>query len=687
MASDVFKEAIFLASPEMYAGNNSGDPKKQKKFEQSLVKYYQRATTRCTPFGLFAGCSVGHIGEQTQIELAPMEDYRRCTRLDMQYLCALIQELEHMPDVRRQLTYFPNDSLYKIGGKYRYVEYHYHKSQRRHDIVSLEIDEALEQLLATAAEGATIDTLARALMDDQITKEEAEAYVNEVIDSQILKSELDPCVVGQDVLETLIEKLSGLEATPILKTLQQLQELLGRIDSRPAGTTQPIYDQIISIIKGIGVGYDAKYLFQTDLFKPVEKARVAKQTTDRLCRLIDFLAKISIPRDHSTLSNFMKSFQNRYEEMEVPLTTVLDRELGIGYPAATNSDGDVSPLINDLILPILRSQTTEMSLTPVDRILLRKYIECIRDGKRAVKLTDKDFQKLSFTHRLPDTIAVMCSLLGEEKIFVNSIGGTSGANLLGRFCHLDEDISGLVREVAEYEQEHDPDVIYAEIAHLPESRIGNIASRPALRDHTLHYLSNHGRTGKSIPVSDLMLSVRSGRLFLRSKKYDKEIVPRLTCAHNYSRSPIPVYRFLCELQNQGKTGGLHCGWSGLSSVIEYAPRIEYDDIILARERWKITEEETAGFGKLPDKELAEKLGELLQRKHIPDRVIIPDNDNELYLDLKEVKCQRLLMEHIAKRKELVLEEFLFDPEQAVVRQDGNAYTNEMIFVFHKQNHK
>lgn len=104
-----------------------------------------------------------------------------------------------------------NDSLYEIGGKYRYVEYRYKKSQRQHTVASLEIDEALATLLNTAADGATIEQLVQALVDDEITTEQAHEYVIETIASQVLKSELDPCVVGEDVLDTLIDKLSRLQ--------------------------------------------------------------------------------------------------------------------------------------------------------------------------------------------------------------------------------------------------------------------------------------------------------------------------------------------------------------------------------------------------------------------------------------------------------------------------------------------
>lgn len=680
--SPEFREALYLASPELYEGCVSKDRKKQTKFERSVLKYRHRAMTRCTPFGLFAGCSTGKIADSTSIELPATTDSKRRTRLDMQYLCALIQEIERDPDVREQLVYYPNDSLYEIGGKYRYIEYHYKKSQRQHTVVSLEIDEALATLLNVAIDGATIEQLVQALVDDEITTEQAHEYVIETIASQVLKSELDPCVVGEDVLDTLIGKLSRLQNVPILQPLRQIQELLNRIDAQPVGTTLPLYDEILSIVKNIGVGYEPKYLFQTDMFKPARRAQVDEKTVSRIARLIDFLAKITPPNEHPTLQNFIQAFQSRYEEAEVPLAVALDGELGLGYPVSSGS-GDVNPLINDLAFPVQYSNITTSHQSPADRVLFRKYIENARKGGHVVLLEDKDFEKLDFRHQFPDTIAVMCNLLDNDLINIKSIGGVCAANLLGRFCHIDESIMALVKEIANFEQRQTPDVIFAEISHLPESRIGNIASRPVFREHTLHYLSNCEHDGTDIPISDLLLSIRQGRLFLRSKKYDKEVVPRLTCAHNYSMSPIPIYRFLCDLQHQRITGGLSCGWSGLLAAYDYLPRIQYKDIILSRELWRVKQEEVEGMDKLSDSELSVRFREFLQERQILTEVIIPDSDNELYLDLEDTQCQRLLLEETAKRKQIVLEEFLFRNDSGIVRRGKDRFTNEVIFAFHK----
>lgn len=181
-----------------------------------------------------------------------------------------------------------------------------------------------------------------------------------------------------------------------------------------------------------------------------------------------------------------------------------------------------------------------------------------------------------------------------------------------------------------------------------------------------------------------MLSVRGGRLLLRSRKYDKEVLPRLTCAHNYSLSPIPVYRFLCDLQHQGRTSGLYLGWNDFFGTLDYLPRIRYGDFILARQRWRLKPEEVDGFDKLSDGDLTVRMWELMTRKKLVRHVVVPDADNELYLDLEDSPCQRLFLELIAKRKGIMLEEFLFTAEDAVVSQDGNAYANEFQFVFHQQ---
>ena len=135
----VFKEMLQVATADLNESIEKGEDKAQF----SAYRYYQRACTRPTPFGLFAGCSVGTVSEHTEIQLSKQKDYKRSTRLDMNYICTLIHQIELHKNIREQLHYFPNQSLYPVGNNFRLVEIHYWKMSRAHRISQVELSDYL----------------------------------------------------------------------------------------------------------------------------------------------------------------------------------------------------------------------------------------------------------------------------------------------------------------------------------------------------------------------------------------------------------------------------------------------------------------------------------------------------------------------------------------------------------------
>src|SRR5207237_10620091 len=101
------------AAPDL--GRNAPDSDKGRATERSLVSYVLRAAARPTPFGLFAGCTTGRLGERTCLRLDGGASYRRSTRLDMDYLWALAEAVERDPGLRAELDYRPNLTLYQRG--------------------------------------------------------------------------------------------------------------------------------------------------------------------------------------------------------------------------------------------------------------------------------------------------------------------------------------------------------------------------------------------------------------------------------------------------------------------------------------------------------------------------------------------------------------------------------------------
>ena len=689
MQQPCFREALYLASPDLYTFTGDKTEDAEEKGDAAALKYFLRACSRCTPFGLFAGCSTGRFGSSTQIAVAEPTAARRTTRLDMQYLCALIQRIERHGAVRRQLRLFPNDTLYEIAGQYRYIEYFHRGKKTEHQMASVEITPELTAVFALARDGATFDTLAGSLVDDEITREEAEAYIDELIASSLLTTELAPAIVGDDILTTLVRKLQRLGDTEYAPMLACVQERLAAIDARPPGTTQEEYAKIERLIEPLGVPYDVKFLFQADLFRPAQAQLSTGVLTD-LKEYVDFVGSISGTYQNGNLQAFQQAFVQRYETEEVPLMLALDNELGLGYPYAQGSHNDVNPVI-DGIVPSYDAQGGQTGgYSATDVLLLKKYIEAMKRDAEEITIDEKDFpNRRPEAIVYPDTIPVMFNLLRDDadgrSIYLKSVGSNGGANLLGRFCHTDASIDALVREVADYERQANEGKIIAEIAHITEARIGNISSRPVFRDYVIDYLSNLDETlAERIPASDLILSVRKGRFYLRSKRFDKEVIPRLTCAHNYSLSPIPMYRFLADMQSLQRTQGFGFAVGSLFSTLDYMPRIRYKNIVLSRRRWKLNYDGVKAFSAYRTEEHRKAFAGYMAERRLPRRVVHPMGDNELLLDLHDDRCVRLLFSLLRKYKTVSVEEFLFDTEHAVVHDEqANGYTNEMIVILHK----
>jgi len=685
----VVREMLQIATPDLSKGIRKGEDKAQ----YSAYRYYQRACTRPTPFGLFAGCSVGTIGsDYSKIYLSKQKEYKRNTRLDMNYICALIQQIEKSKNIREQLLYYPNSSLYPVGNFLRYVEYYYWKIRRIHHIKQIENSEYIQKVLNLAKRGARFSKLAAVLVDDEISMEEAIEFIHELIDAQVLVSELEPAVTNVHPLSSLIAKLNGLSKADkqFIGVLSEIEAQLNQIDQQSIGDTADIYPEIINHIKKTKVAAEIKYLFQTDMFKPVIHATVSRHLIKDIQQALIFLNKVTPNAMQPYLTQFKENFTKRYEDREMPLLFVLDNELGIGY--ADKTSGDINPLVDDLEVPN-RNSPPQGSQSPIQSVLLQKYQPSMQ---KVIELTDKDVKDIETKwDDLPPTISVVCEILQDNdrgrSIFIKYAGGQSAANLLGRFCHLDDQVLNHTLAITQKEALLNSDVIYAEIVHLPESRIGNILLRPVLRSYEIPYLA---KTGIANPVhngvlslDDLVVSVKNNRIVLRSKRLNKEIVPRMSTAHNCSgQNPMPVYHFLCDMQNQYKRSGLGIFDSDASKQLDYFPRVVYKSCILSKARWTVRKKEIKEFADIKDdSELLIEIKQWRERRNIPDRVVHVDGDNELYIDMNHPLSIRAWLSIVKKRPSFRLKEFLFNSTTAIVRGEEGVFTNEFIFAFYRGN--
>ncbi|WP_299679492.1 lantibiotic dehydratase family protein [uncultured Dokdonia sp.] len=690
------KEALFLASPSLYTAfekwlDGQVNAVDSERMTYSILKYLSRMSSRCTPFGLFAGTAVGAFGESTDIVLKKSVANKRHTRLDMNYLVALSQDIVKDESIRKQLRFYPNTSIYKAGAQLRYVEYHYENSRRMHHIVGVQDSEYLQKVLDAASAGATLETLAQCLVDDEITLEVASGFIEELVGSQLLVSELEPSVSGPEFTDQIIPILKKLKGTSqLVEKLEDTQQKIKKLDAK-IGNPSTDYIAISESLETLQTGFELKYLFQTDMSLHPQKNVLNKQLIYKIRRAMRLLNKISQAPSETLLSQFRKAFYERYEDREVPLSQALDVELGVGFLQNKDS-GDVSALVDDIMLPGRSSKITtkEVKWNTIHSILHEKLLSCLRKNEQVVTLQDADFDKFEEKWTdLPDTISAMVEVItiaGEEHIIMSNAGGSSAANLLGRFCHSDPEIHNYVKEIIAVEERCNPNKILAEIVHLPESRVGNILMRPALRDYEIPYLAKSVlNTDAQLPIDDLMISVKRDHVILRSKKYNKEVIPHLSNAHNYSSGALPIYQFLANMQSQNKRGGVGFYWGPFEGDFPFLPRVVYKGVVLASKTWNILKSDIEelqnslkNMGNFQD-----NLELFIKEKQLPQYVLLKDNDNELLINLKNVTSVQMLLSTVKKRPRFILKEFLHN-EQSIASGTDASYTNQVIISFYNE---
>lgn len=264
--------------------------------------------------------------------------------------------------------------------------------------------------------------------------------------------------------------------------------------------------------------------------------------------------------------------------------------------------------------------------------------------------------------------------------------GTSAANLLSRFEYLDDDLKKIINEITKTEEEFYPDQIVAEIVHLPEDRIGNIQMHPQNRKYEIDYMSNPYYLSQgvvSIGIEDIMVSVPLGKkIVLRSKKYNKRIIPRLTTAHNFSNG-LPIYYFLSTVQHQNERS-MHFSWGNYFDSKFFLPRVTYDNIILSSAKWYFTYNDLPESKTQPFDNFYDDYTKWRKLKKIPDIVLIVEFDNKLLVDFTNKVTTKLFINNLKKKGECHLEEFLFHSiKDPLVRRGDDYFTNELILCLSK----
>ena len=658
----------------------------------TLIRYHLRTCTRPTPFGFFAGCGVATWDNQIQVNVQKAQYH---TRFDHLVLHQLAQQLFSIAAIQNQLNYFPNTSLYAIHDEWRYVEYTLHKNKRDYRLSSVDASESLGTVMQFCQSGTRRLAITEHLVDMyEVSSEEAKDYVQLLIDNQLLVHHMEPTITGEEYLPRLIQWINSINGSRDPETTEALA-LLNDIDQR---LTQIKTSQATVIEQGPAIANRLRHylpeitennLFQVDTIFPKKRAATSDVQHNgtlptQLAEVMHVLNKLAPSATNTALTRFADRFSVRYGDQEIPLAEALDAEVGIDYLSETPTS--LSPLVEKLNLPTSDDEQS-LAWTKQQRWRWDLLQNATFHQQSTVELTDDMLKDFSMTEEdLPPSMSVMFRRVEDERIYLDSVGGVSATNLINRFAHADSNIHRVVQDICQQEQQHNPDVIFAEIVHLPESRVGNIMFHPTSRAYEIPYLATPAvDKDHQLPLSDLRVSVRGGRIVLRSARLDKEIVPRLSVAHNYRLSELAVYRFLCDLQGQGLRTHLSFNWGALAAHTKFLPRVTYKKVILHPATWKLQEEDFAELKAIKESRDFYRAFLSFQAKwRLPKQWVLADGDNELFVDSEQPQIVEAWWDLARKRDQLTIKEFFAPAAGAVVNERGETHAHQLVATWIKQ---
>lgn len=696
------REALYIASPGLHddipVWSARPDSSRGRKIERALTRYLGRMCYRCTPFGLFAGTSIGRFADESQLQLPGLDGCRRHLRIDNDYLFELLSDLQRDDRVRRRVRYVPNSTAYVLGGEIRYIQRHVQGVRRFDELVSAEASEIVLELLRQARAGAGRSQLAQVIREQvaDVSLEEATGFVTALIDDQLLVPELGPTLTGAEPVEALLETAGRLHLdAPVLDSLAAARTALQTVSERPIGAPPTAY-RAVSETLGAGSRPGGFALpVQVDLYKPAPGLALPRPVARALTTGVDLLHRLAIP-EPGLLRGFALAFRARFGARSVPLVEALDSEAGIGL-SRPRPPGRDTPVLGDIGFPARASGSAPEprladALARRQRHLAALVERARREHLEELRLNRADIAQLVVgpAAPLPDSFAVLASVSarspealqrGRFRASIVHAFGASGSNHLGRFCHGDADLHERVRALITAEEAHQPDAIFAEIVHLPDGRMGNVLLRPRLREYEIPYLGISGAPrDRQIALSDVLVQVSiDGVITLHSRRLRRRVIPRMSTAHAYSKSNLPAYRFLCYLQHEQTTRYVAFTWGSLEEQDGYLPRVVHGQLVLSPRRWRLAGTPLTRLGRARGAALYRAAQQLRERLAWPRHVGIQAGDHVIPIDLDNILSIEGLAHSARTRDQLRVIE-LCHGDLVMAGPDG-AYTHELLVPF------
>jgi len=623
---DELKQAIAVSSGAFYETIKDVEAEDLKHLPQKVYftiwKYFNRAKYRSTPYGTFASFSFLENGIKPDDGKIVINEEQIVHRfIDWPYRNELHFDFAEI--VAQNGLLFANSSYYLTTDSIRYIAC----TNGVFELAEIEHDGFVKQVLDACIEPVHVSGLVEKLALDEEGKINLLALLQDMHSLQLIFTDRDPNIIGQDYFERV----------GITTSVDKPQYLIA--ERKTLNGT--LNEKLLRSIPG----------------------------------LIESLSKILPSDERDALKNFITRFKRKFDQQEVPLLTALDPEMGVGYDELEQAGEN-----DDFVAQFNHKKNVDKDKKDL-RYVLKKHLSTETFNKQEpIFLNKLSFEANEKASVLPNSFSLLMSL-ADDLVCIDQIGGATANALTGRFSIAEAAVENYCKEASDIEQKANPDVLFFDVAYMVETNVDNINRRKLVYSHQLSIL-NFDTSASPLALHDIQISVKHNKVFLRSRKLNKRLIPRLASAYNYTRSDLSVFRLLCDLQHQGIQTSLSFSLENIFPDLDHYPRFQYHNIILSMAKWRVDKEM---FFSDKVSLSVEETRDYLKKTGLSKFFKAGLSDQTLCFDLDDDDDINAFLQFMQKQEKLYLEEVIIAEDSVVSDQNGKPYLAQFILNLNHSN--
>lgn len=662
-----FKEAILVASHDLYEALQALENEKEIKDEyllNSIYKYFSRNCSRCTPFGLFSTVGFGKITpEKTLFELKN-DDLHRMPLIDSNWLFQVIFKYEAQYLTR--LKYILDDSVAIYRNKVLLFECTKNEDGEKINKKSVNYSKAFEIVSRIAKKFVGYSEIIAELKKEYKDTDEAifHTYVQSLIKEGYLISDLRPPLTIYRQLEYFIDKLKeyGIDAKDFIEIKKQIDEYKSVPKDEKIKCLLNIYESMKEVC-------ESKHYLAIDSSFTYNACNLNKGVVKKINKFIELFLQFNSHEAYDLLGDYKSKFIEKYGLSRcVPLVELVDNNVGLGFPS--HYDGGYG----------LRNIKGEYT-NPWVKFFEHKYIEAIRTNS-IIDIKDEDIHSLQVDKfeldKLPKGMEIYFSYYlenGKEIFQLSDIfGATYAGKSFGRFSHMMKDSKMFFENINKASGMESGE--FCEFTFLP----ANLSSGNVIRNtHGSPYELSFGTTNskeneQQFEISDILVGIDRNKFYLCSASIGERIFPTATNMFNPQLKP-KMLRLIDDIATDGMKF-YNKPWKHLLDKFSYIPAIRYKNFILEQEKWMVRLSDLKLNKHSSFEEFKICFSNFVKEKNLPTWVSIAEADQKLLINIEEDRCLFVLQKMI-ERSEVTLERYNIDVKHPL-EYKGKSYCCELV---------